>query len=65
MSLLLKWVNNNKYNIIDDKHPFTHLRLDGGKLSIPYNKLSKFYKLYAKDVSANIKHYLCETKTPT
>jgi hypothetical protein len=64
MSLLLKWIIKNNYNKIDTEHPITHLRLDGGKLSIPYSKLNQFYKLYAKDVSSNIKHYLCETKTP-
>jgi hypothetical protein len=62
---LLKWVSVNNYNNIDTGHPITHLRLDGGKLSIPKNKLAQFYRLYAKDLDLDIKHYLCETKTPT
>jgi hypothetical protein len=65
MSLLLKWIYKNDYHKIDVEHPITHLRLDGGKISIPRNKLKHFYKLYARDISADTQLYLCETKTPT
>jgi hypothetical protein len=62
---LEKWVLKEGYYKSDSLRPVSHLKLNGGKLSIPPNKLAKFQKLYAKDIDKGVLHYLCELKTPT
>lgn len=61
---LEKWVLREKLYKVEGKK-ITHLKLNGGKLSIPENKIGRFQKLYAKDVENDVRHYLCETKTET
>lgn len=64
MSLLEKWILRENFFKTENKK-ITHLKLNGGKLSVPENKLLKFQKLYAKDIENDIPHYLCEMKTST
>ena len=52
----------NKLYKVEGKE-ITHLKLNGGKLSIPENKITKFRKLYAKDVENEFQDYVCEMKT--
>lgn len=65
MSVLEKWIFQEKYYKIPENGKPTHLKLNGGKFIIPNNKINKFYKLYAKDIDNDIKHYICEIKSET
>ena len=43
----------------------SHVLMDGGKLSVPFDRLNDFYDMYIKAISANEKLFVVEQKTPT
>lgn len=58
---LKNWFMANK--LFTKTKVFTHLLLDGGKVNIPESEVSKFLKLYTKDVEAGENNFVCELKT--
>jgi len=43
----------------------SHVLMDGGKLSVPFDRLNDFYEKYIEAISANEKLFVVEQKTPT
>jgi len=43
----------------------SHVLMDGGKLSVPFDKLNEFYEEYVRAVNADEKIYVVEQKTET
>lgn len=54
------WCKQNHYN---NNSNLSHVLMDGGVLSVPYNKLNDFYEIYIRDVIAGEKLYVVEQKT--
>ena len=54
------WCKQNRYNNNTD---LSHVLMDGGVLSVPFDKLNDFYEIYMKDVLAGEKLYVVEQKT--
>ena len=53
-----KWYANNATNL-------SHVLMDGGKLSVPFDRLNDFYEKYIEAISSNEKLFVVEQKTPT
>lgn len=51
-------------NESDDEREVTHLCLDGGKLSVPFDKVSYFHRKLGVDISREVKNYIVERRTP-
>ena len=56
------WCSKNKYN---NAKVTSHVLMDGGVLSIPFDKLDEFCEIYVEAVKNKEKLYLVEKKTPT
>lgn len=56
------WCSKNKFN---NAKATSHVLMDGGVLSIPFNKLDEFCEQYVEAVKNKEKMYLVEQKTPT
>jgi len=53
-----KWYANNATNL-------SHVLMDGGKLSVPFDSLNEFYDLYIEAVRTGKKIYVVEQKSET
>ncbi len=59
-----KWILQNGFFIKNgDDRPYTHLLLDGGKIHIPYKRLTEFRRKYAASIYMGEKNYMCECRT--
>jgi len=56
------WCASQKINNASN---LSHVLLDGGKLSVPFDKLDKFYEKYVEAVKCGEKLYVVEQKTET
>lgn len=64
-SRLSRWLYQNRCFLgSDQKGTITHLCLDGGRLSIPDDKMDEFFVEYAKGFKEGEKYYICECTTP-
>lgn len=54
------WCKQNRYN---NNIELSHVLMDGGVLSVPFDKLDDFYEVYIRDVIAGEKLYVVEQKT--
>jgi hypothetical protein len=67
-NLLKNWLKNTNQFILDKDSDiikkYTHLLLDGGKVSIQPENLETFYKLYAECLTKKISLHVVEQKTP-
>ena len=54
------WCKQNRYN---NNTKLSHVLMDGGVLSIPFDRLNDFYQIYIKSVLAGEKLYVVEQKT--
>lgn len=62
---LCSWLyKNNCFLKSDSGIKHTHLCLDGGKLNIPDELMSEFFKEYSKGVRNKETYYICECNTP-
>jgi hypothetical protein len=59
---LREWCRKNGYN---HARNLSHVLMDGGVLSIPFDKLRDFYDVYIKSVQTGEKVFVVEQKTPT
>jgi hypothetical protein len=59
---LREWCKKNGYN---HARNLSHVLMDGGVLSIPFDKLRDFYEVYIKSVQSGEKVFVVEQKTPT
>ena len=59
---LREWCRKNGYN---HARNLSHVLMDGGVLSIPFDKLRDFYEVYIKSVHLGEKVFVVEQKTPT
>jgi hypothetical protein len=57
-----KWCNHNKFNNASN---LSHVLMDGGVLSVPYDRLDEFYDKYIEAVQSGEKLYVVEQKTET
>ncbi len=48
-----KWYANNATNL-------SHVLMDGGKLSVPFDRLNDFYEKYIEAISSNEKLFVVE-----
>ena len=62
MVLLKDWCRKNNFN---NARNLSHVLMDGGVLSIPFDKLREFYDVYIQSVKANEKVFVVEQKTTT
>ena len=53
-----KWYANNATNL-------SHVLMDGGKLSVPFDRLNEFYDVYIDAVTSGKKIYVVEQKSDT
>ena len=53
-----KWYANNATNL-------SHVLMDGGKLSVPFDRLNEFYDVYIDAVTSGKKIYVVEQKSET
>lgn len=53
-----KWYANNATNL-------SHVLMDGGKLSVPFDRLNEFYDVYINAVKSGKKIYVVEQKSET
>ena len=56
------WCSKNKFK---NAKATSHVLMDGGVLSIPFDKLDEFCEQYVEAVKNDEKLYLVEQKTPT
>jgi hypothetical protein len=54
-----------KINNLNNPRNLSHVLMDGGVLSIPFDKLREFYDVYIKSIKAGEKIYVVEQKTET
>ena len=61
---LKEWLNSNNFLCVedDDRKP-THLFLDGGRATIPYDRLGEFYDVYSFCINNKNELFVVETKT--
>ena len=57
-----KWCYEKKFT---NKHNLSHVLMDGGNLSIPFDKLEDFYKECIRAYKSDEKIFVVEQKTPT
>jgi len=57
-----KWCVSHKFNNATN---LSHVLMDGGVLSVPFDKLNDFYDVYIKAVKSGEKLFVVEQKTPT
>lgn len=57
-----KWCNHNNFNNATN---LSHVLMDGGVLSVPFDKLNEFYEKYIEAVKSGEKLYVVEQKTET
>jgi len=62
MTVLREWCRKNGFN---NARNLSHVLMDGGVLSIPFDKLREFYEVYIHSVKAGEKVFVVEQKTPT
>ena len=62
MVLLKDWCRKNELN---NARNLSHVLMDGGVLSIPFDKLREFYTVYIQSVKAEEKVFVVEQKTVT
>jgi len=62
MALLREWCKKHNFN---NARNLSHVLMDGGVLSIPFDKLREFYDVYIQSINANQKVYVVEQKTET
>ena len=43
----------------------SHVRMDGGVLSVPFGRLNEFHEKYVEAVSSGEKLFIVEQKSPT
>jgi hypothetical protein len=55
-----KWCNHNNFNNATN---LSHVLMDGGVLSVPFDKLNEFYEKYIEAVKKGEKLYVVEQKT--
>lgn len=55
-----RWCNHNKFNNASN---LSHVLMDGGVLSVPFDKLNEFYERYIEAVQSGEKLYVVEQKT--
>ena len=60
--LLREWCRTHNFN---NARNLSHVMMDGGVLSIPFDKLREFYEVYVQSVEAGEKVFVVEQKTPT
>jgi len=60
--MLRSWCQSNGFN---NTRNLSHVLMDGGVLSIPFDKLREFYEVYIKSVKAGEKVFVVEQKTET
>jgi len=60
--MLRSWCQSNGFN---NPRNLSHVLMDGGVLSIPFDKLRDFYEMYIKAVKSDEKVYVVEQKTET
>ena len=58
--MLRRWA---KENGVANKRNLSHVLMDGGVLSVPFDKLDDFYKAYIHDVKSDVKIFVVEQKT--
>ena len=56
-----RWCIQQNFNTNSD---VSHVLLDGGRLSVPFDRLNDFYEKYIEAVKAGEKLYVVEQKTP-
>jgi hypothetical protein len=56
------WCASQKF---DNATNLSHVLMDGGKLSVPFDRLNDFYDKYIEAISSNEKLFVVEQKTPT
>ena len=57
-----KWCNHNNFNNATN---LSHVLMDGGVLSVPFDKLNAFYEKYIEAVKKGEKLFVVEQKTET
>ena len=57
-----KWCSQNNFNNATN---LSHVLMDGGVLSVPFDKLNDFYEKYIEAVKKGEKLYVVEQKTET
>ena len=57
-----QWCKSQKFS---NANNLSHVLLDGGKLSVPFDKLNDFYEKYIEAVKSGEKLYVVEQKTDT
>jgi len=62
MTVLREWCRKNGFN---NARNLSHVLMDGGVLSIPFDKLREFYEVYIKSVDSGEKVFVVEQKTDT
>jgi hypothetical protein len=60
--MLRAWCKTNSFN---NARNLSHVLMDGGVLSIPFDKLRDFYEVYIKSIKADEKVFVVEQKTDT
>jgi len=60
--MLRTWCKTNNFN---NARNLSHVLMDGGILSIPFDKLREFYEVYIQSIKANEKIFVVEQKTET
>ena len=60
--MLRTWCKTNQFF---NNTNLSHVLMDGGKLSIPFDKLENFYKIYVESINLKQKVFVVEQKTPT
>ncbi len=60
--MLRKWCHDQNYTNASN---LSHVRMDGGVLSIPFDTLDTFYEMYVASILAGEKVYIVEQKTDT
>ena len=56
------WCASQKF---DNASNLSHVLMDGGKLSVPFDRLNEFYEKYIEAIGTNEKLFVVEQKTPT
>ena len=57
-----QWCKSQNFS---NANNLSHVLLDGGKLSVPFDKLNDFYEKYVEAVKSGEKLYVVEQKTET
>ena len=60
--MLRAWCKTNSFN---NARNLSHVLMDGGVLSIPFDKLRDFYEVYIQSIKADEKVFVVEQKTET